>query len=234
MEAFSLARRIGVPGVELDVQQSEDGDLVVFHDGDLRRLAEIDQRIADLPTGDLATVSLSDSARGWVTTGIPTLDDVIDALDDTTYVDIEIKSYADTPPTVSDLVAECIARRGIADRVVVSSFDPRRIRRFRRAFRETMPDSPPPLCATIYSRTPELPWFLRYGGGRYVGGGAVRKPRWSDIPAGRRLTALQLVWTVNDATVAGRLRRDGAAGLIGDDPQMLLSVVTDDPSAPPG
>jgi glycerophosphoryl diester phosphodiesterase len=125
--AFEAARADGADGVELDVRLSRDGELFVFHDEDLRRLAGRRDRVADLAAGELARVELRGGER------IPRLADVIDLLDPL-LVNIEIK-----PPgwrragDVVRAVAGCVARLGAADRVLVSSFDVGTVARVRRA-----------------------------------------------------------------------------------------------------
>ena len=117
MAAFERARADGADGVELDVRLARDGQLVVFHDQDLRRLAGRAERIADLDSGQLAQVELRGGQR------IPRLDEVLEALDPL-LVNVEIK-----PPgwraarEVVGAVHRCVERAAAADRVLVSSFD---------------------------------------------------------------------------------------------------------------
>lgn len=117
MAAFERARADGADGVELDVRLARDGQLVVFHDDDLRRLAGRAERIADLDGGQIARVELAGGAR------IPRLDEVLEALDPL-LVNVEIK-----PPgwrsarEVVRAVSSCVERAAAMDRVLVSSFD---------------------------------------------------------------------------------------------------------------
>ena len=47
MAAFERARTAEADGIELDVRLDRDGTVVVFHDDDLRRLANRPERIAE-------------------------------------------------------------------------------------------------------------------------------------------------------------------------------------------
>lgn len=117
MAAFERARADGADGVELDVRLARDGQLVVFHDEDLRRLAGRAERISDLDIGQIGRVELAGGER------IPRLDQVLEGLDPL-LVNVEIK-----PPgwrsarEVVRAVHRCVERAAAVDRVLVSSFD---------------------------------------------------------------------------------------------------------------
>jgi glycerophosphoryl diester phosphodiesterase len=235
LDAFARARADGIPGVELDIQLSRDEAIVVHHDRDLRRLGGHEGLIAELPAQELAEIPLSDGKRKLSATGVPTLEAVFETLGPEIFVDIEIKSYPDTPVAIAEKLVALIRRLDIASRVFVSSFDPRRIRDFHRAWRrEELPaagNEPP--CAAIYADVDEVPWMLRRGAGAVLGGCSIRKPSWRDVvtadgktyEAEKPVRGTVVPWTVNDAVVARALRDAGVAGLIGDDPVMLSQAI---------
>jgi glycerophosphoryl diester phosphodiesterase len=116
--AFSRARSDGADGIELDVRLTADGELAVFHDEDLTRIAGRPGRIAELTWRELAAVSLPGGER------IPRLDEVL-AETDPLLVNIEIKQPGwRRVRAVVAAVAACVERAGARDRVIVSSFDP--------------------------------------------------------------------------------------------------------------
>ena len=53
LRAFALAADMGADGVELDVQISKDGRLVVFHDDELSRLTGFTGSVADYTYAEL-------------------------------------------------------------------------------------------------------------------------------------------------------------------------------------
>ena len=73
-------------GIEIDVQLSADGAAMVFHDYDLRRLAEDSGPIQQRSAADLGRVTLRGSDEG-----IPTLPEVLDLVDGRVPLLIEIK-----------------------------------------------------------------------------------------------------------------------------------------------
>src|SRR5262245_9472854 len=130
LPAFRLAREQGADGVELDVLRCGSGEVVVFHDDDLVRLARRPGRIRDLDYGQLRKIDLGGGAT------IPLLDEVLAELGGM-LVNVELKTSPHWLGRAHDdglaaAVAASIARHGLQDRALVSSFDPLLLLRFRR------------------------------------------------------------------------------------------------------
>lgn len=83
--AFMKAREQGY-GVELDVQMTKDGKLVVFHDGTLKRMCGIEGFLRDYTYEELQAFTLKDTNER-----IPLFDDVLRILEDVNLI-CEIKS----------------------------------------------------------------------------------------------------------------------------------------------
>jgi glycerophosphoryl diester phosphodiesterase len=91
--AFQAACEAGY-GVELDVQLSADGEAMVFHDGQLRRMTGRDGRIADHTAADLRLMRLAGTEET-----IPTLADALTEIGRRAMVHIEIKiPYGEVGP----------------------------------------------------------------------------------------------------------------------------------------
>ncbi|HEY0712442.1 MAG TPA: glycerophosphodiester phosphodiesterase [Polyangia bacterium] len=121
LPAFAQAEAEGADGVELDVFLCASGEIVVFHDDDLQRLAGMPQRVRELSLRELRAVTLLRGGR------IPTLAEVFEACGPELLVNVEIKSLGmgdrSLPALVagvSDVIDHCAA----ASRVLISSFDP--------------------------------------------------------------------------------------------------------------
>ena len=228
LPAFARAAgTAGVSGVELDVQLSRDDEVVVAHDRDLARLGGDPQAIAGLTAAELATRELRverPAGPASTATGVPTLNAVVDAVPAPLLIDIELKSYSDMRPGLPEAVARLIHDRGIADRVLVSSFDPRLVRAFRTAAAGL---GLRVVTAAIYSGDAEVPWLLRRGLGVRWSGSEVAKPSWASLLRRRPPRRWSLVWTVNDREVVERLTGRGVAGYIGDDPAALRRWITE-------
>ncbi len=124
MAAFARARSEGADGVELDVLLCRTGEVVVFHDDDLRRLAGRPESIAGLSLADLRGVMLT---RGGA---IPTLEEAIEACGPELLVNVELKASGMSGGHIAALVdgvARLLERMAVGHRILVSSFSPRAV-----------------------------------------------------------------------------------------------------------
>ncbi len=58
LPSFSLAREMGVDGVELDVHLSKDGEVIVIHDATLNRTTNGDGAVSGLTLNELRRLDL--------------------------------------------------------------------------------------------------------------------------------------------------------------------------------
>ena len=124
LAAFRLARDDGADAVELDVRACRSGEVVVFHDEDLRRLAGRPDRIAELPLEAVREVALVAAAGGG---GISLLAEVLEELGPGMLVNVEIKAPRALAAGMGRLVAgvtRVVDACGAGARVLVSSFNP--------------------------------------------------------------------------------------------------------------
>ncbi|MEY2694215.1 MAG: hypothetical protein RL142_563 [Actinomycetota bacterium] len=110
IQAFKDAVASGADYVETDVQATKDGEVVVFHDSDLRRILGINKQIADVTLKELETLAANRQIE------IPRLEVALGALP-TARFNIDIKALAAAEET-----GRLIERFGASDRVLVSSF----------------------------------------------------------------------------------------------------------------
>lgn len=120
--AFLAAIDAGAQGIELDVHGSLDGTICVHHDPapvGADAAGEPWQPIAMLDAKEIAAISLTDSV------GIPTLDEVIEAVAGRAQIFIEIKGSA-----IEEAVVRCLKRHvARLDHFSCHSFDHRIVRR---------------------------------------------------------------------------------------------------------
>jgi glycerophosphoryl diester phosphodiesterase len=110
LEALVLATGIaGCDGVELDVRLSRDGVPVLLHDASLERVQGRDERVWELDAGELRPA------------GIPSLAEVLAALPDDAFLDVELKGDGHGAATAAVLRA---ALGTAPQRAVLSSFEP--------------------------------------------------------------------------------------------------------------
>lgn len=131
MAAFRQTLALPVDAIELDVQMSRDGHVIVFHDETVERLTEGRGNILDLDLVDLRALNAAAHfPGGWPQAQqMPLLSEVLDfARAETMQVYIEIKSgkrdgvYARYPGIAEAVVRE-VRAAGMLERVLVMSFD---------------------------------------------------------------------------------------------------------------
>lgn len=86
MKAFERAVDIGV-GIELDVRESADGTLYIFHDDDLKRMCGVDQKFKETHDAELDSILLLGSNEH-----IPRFSDVLVLVDGRVPLLIELKA----------------------------------------------------------------------------------------------------------------------------------------------
>lgn len=131
LAAFQGAIDMGADMVELDVQLSADGEVVVFHDDTLSRCTQGRGRLADYRLAQLKKLDAGSwFAKAFSGETIPTLDEVLHICRGRIAVNIEIKTEAVTDSPACGIEEKCLARvsaAGMRDHVAYSSFDPRAI-----------------------------------------------------------------------------------------------------------
>lgn len=198
------AAAVGEPDyVEIDVQQARGGELVVFHDATLRRLAGDSRRISDLTAAELAEIPIR---QGGSVDRIPTLAAVLERaqqLDQPLF--LELKIHGRETPTYFDRLIIELERYDALDTVRIASFDRDVIERF--ALRQ--PTVPAGLLVSLnLGRAPATSAdFLVVNYDSYTP--ALRDDAWA--------RGLELyVWTVNDMRAVRDLLRDSVNGIITD------------------
>ncbi len=130
LAAFRNALTLATDAIELDVQMSRDGQLIVFHDNTLERLTDGQGNILD---GDFAYLrSLNAAAHfkgGWpVAQQIPTLREVLELARGRKQVYIEIKTskrdgVEGRYPNIAKAVVKEVQAHAMTKQIVVISFD---------------------------------------------------------------------------------------------------------------
>ncbi|MDY7228429.1 glycerophosphodiester phosphodiesterase [Hyalangium rubrum] len=123
LDAFAEAVKQGADGVELDAMVCGSGEVVVCHDERLDRLARLPWEVRTTPYWKLQRADVG-SPLGFAPARIPLLEEVLDALPAHFLINIELKCDHFDDGGLAVKVAELVTRRGLAERVVVSSFNP--------------------------------------------------------------------------------------------------------------
>ena len=133
--AFKAVAKLPIYGVELDVHLTKDGELVVIHDESIDRTSTGTGNVKDLSLAELRAYDYGSwFSSEFANESIPTLKDVLQIFKDTNHhINIELKSDIFPYEGLGNKVLHEIESLGIADRVVVSSFDHEAIREFKKS-----------------------------------------------------------------------------------------------------
>ncbi|MBQ0138098.1 MAG: glycerophosphodiester phosphodiesterase [Kurthia sp.] len=125
LPAFEEAARLAVDGVELDVQRTKDGVLVVNHDERIHRTSNGKGHIADLNFEQLRKLDFGSwKDEKFKGTQIPTLEEVLLIFKHTHHViNIEIKTDVVPYEGIEEEVIALVSRLGMSNRIIYSSFD---------------------------------------------------------------------------------------------------------------
>jgi glycerophosphoryl diester phosphodiesterase len=208
MPAFEAALAAGLNGVELDVQRTRDGVLVVHHDFHLpdgRFIAALEFAELRLPDGY----------------SVPKLEEVLVWAKKTgAYLNIEIKLETLATDGREHEVAALVERSGLGQQIIISSFNPFSLARLRY-------HAPALETALLYYNHPKMPWWLRDGMTAPLLGISAIHPHHSLVTPALMARAKQRgwkvnVWTVNEPSDVSRVLALGVDGIIGDLPETLL------------
>ena len=117
-------------GIELDIQLTKDGEIVVIHDETVDRTTDVKGYVRDYTLQELKKLRVKTGTDfqdiSSVELCVPTMDEVLDVLEPKLKkgmkLNIELKTSVYEYPGIEKKIVELIERRGLADSVVYSSF----------------------------------------------------------------------------------------------------------------
>ncbi|MFI8685891.1 glycerophosphodiester phosphodiesterase [Rossellomorea sp. NPDC077527] len=135
LAAFKAAAESGAHGIELDVQLSKDGQIVVIHDETIDRTTNGTGYVKDMTWEQLRTYD----AGSWFHPSfkgesIPSLEEVLDVVTahhDSMIINIELKNDQIDYPQLEEKVLDLLDEKGMKEQTIISSFNPESLRRVR-------------------------------------------------------------------------------------------------------
>lgn len=221
LAAFRQAADKGAEAVEFDVKLTADGQVVVLHDQTVDRTTGGVGNVAGLTLAALRDLDagawFSEQFRGE---RIPTLDEVFDGFGRRLYMNVELTNYATPGDDLVSRVALLVEKHGLQERVLLSSFFARNLRRAR----ALLPQVPRALLAW----RGWLGYPARACGWR--GDYVALHPHLDDVDAGLVFRAQAAgkrlhVWTVNAEADLKNMIGLGVDGIITDDPGLTLRLL---------
>lgn len=221
MSAFRLAVSLGYGYLETDVQVTRDGVLLAFHDSVLDRVTDRTGAIEELTHAEIRVALIGGREP------VPTLAELFDEFPGIRF-NIDIKSERSVAA-----LAEFIETREAWDQVLVGSFSPRRLNRFRALTRGRVATSAHPLEVLAFRLLPSGRLADRVTRHRVA---ALQIPRRrgrlviTTRALVRRAHAAGVhvhVWTVDDPTEMRELLDWGVDGLVTDRTDVLKAVLVE-------
>lgn len=221
LEAFRLAAAMGADGVELDVQLSKDGQLVVAHDETIDRVSDGTGYIKDYTLAQLKTFSFNRTCPEVTEARIPTLREVYELLKPAALtINAELKTGIILYEGIEEKVLELAAEMGMEDRVIYSSFYHPSLVRLKEL-------DPSVKTGLLYSDG----WLdaAAYGKKR-VGVDALHPALYHMqdaglLPSAREQGLKVHVWTVNEREYMEALARQGVEAIITNKPDLCRKTI---------
>ena len=125
MKAFIEAERVGADGLELDVQLTKDGEIVVIHDEKVDRTTNGKGFIKDFTFKDLRKLDASYNKKTFLhKEPIPALNEVLEWMTTNQVIcNIELKNGVLPYKGLEEKVIALIQSYGLTERVILSSFN---------------------------------------------------------------------------------------------------------------
>lgn len=217
--AFSDAISVGADFIELDVQQTRDGVLVVMHDSNLKRTTGVNKDIWDVDYADVQNLD----AGSWfdpayANARIPTLEETLQFVDKWAKLNIEIKPTKHGSDTLEQDVAELITQYQYTDACYVTSFSYGSLKKVKEANPEIRTGY---LMSVAYGQFYSLKYADAFSLNKVFVTSQV-------VNAAHQQGKQIFAWTVNSMSEVRSLCNLHVDSIITDDPVMVQNVISRD------
>ncbi len=215
LAAVRLAIEAGSDWVEIDVQETADGEVVVIHDSDFMKLARNKTKVWDARLPDLNDIDIGGSfGPPFENERVPKLSEVLQLCQGKTGVLIELKYYGHDQD-LEQRVVDIVEKYGMSNEVMVMSLKPEGVRKIKRL-------RPNWKCGLLLS----------------VSVGNIQKIEADFLAVNARFATRSLinklhhankeiyVWTVDDPVSMSSLMNRGVDGVITNLPEVGRNVLT--------
>jgi glycerophosphoryl diester phosphodiesterase len=220
LPAFKKAIEMGADGVELDIQLTRDGEIVVCHDETIDRTSNGTGFLKDYTLAQLRRFNFNKTHPEVEHADIPTMKEVFELIRPTSLtINIELKTGVFFYEGIEEKIVHLTHEMGMADRVIYSSFNHYSILRIQQL-------DPQARTAFLYSDGfMDMP---AYGQAHYVSAlhpwfGNIRYP---DFMKECREKGLEVnVWTVNEEQYIEMCAQAGVHAIITNVPDHARAVL---------
>ncbi|MDD3339695.1 MAG: glycerophosphodiester phosphodiesterase [Lachnospiraceae bacterium] len=219
LPAFRLAMEQGADGIELDVQLTKDGEVVVLHDETLDRTSTGKGLVKDYTLEELRTMSFHNHMEEHKGVAIPLLKEVLELVKPGRMeVNIELKTGIFWYPEIEKKTMDIVKAAGMEERVIYSSFNHYSIQEVRRL---------DPQAQTAYLFGDVILDVEKYAKNTGVDAlhPAVYHLKMSDFMKRYKESGLKVrVWTVNKKEHMKEFMENGIEAVITNYPDIALDI----------
>ena len=200
--------------VELDVQESGDDQIVVIHDRDLKKVANVDLIVSESSAAELRQHDIgSHFSTEFSGERIPTLEEVLELCRGKIKVNIELKTYGKDRVLV-DRVIQIVEAQQMEDQIVIMSLEPELVARARVARPTWKVGQLIAVAAGDITRIDASFLAIQQ---------SLANP--AMVSSAHRKHREVLVWTVNEPIEMSAMLTAGVDGLITDFPELAREVL---------
>lgn len=214
MAAFQQAIKDGADWIEIDVQETADGEVVVLHDSDLMKMAGNPLKIWNANYEDLADIDIG----SWIdpkfsNQRVATLSQVLLLCKNKVGVNIELKYYGHDV-RLEQQVIDIVEAEGMQDQVMIMSLKPEGIKKAEKL----RPDWKFGLLLSVHvGDLKNLPGDFLAVNSRFASRNFVKRAH----AVGKEV----YVWTVNDAATMSQMINRQVDALLTDKPALANQVL---------
>jgi glycerophosphoryl diester phosphodiesterase len=203
LRSYKKALEIGVDAVELDVRKTKDNQLVVIHDGDVKKTTNGKGLVSELTLKQIKEFSTEKGEK------IPTLKEALDFLDKKVKILIELKEEG-----VEEKVLSLVREVGLQKNVIIVSFIEDALRKVRELDKEVetgliYAKHKNPIKSALDLKAQYLVAFYRF-----THTANVQKAHENGLKV--------IVWTVNKPEEVTEYVKKGVDGIASDKPDILI------------
>lgn len=221
LPAFEMAARLGLAGVELDVQLTRDDVLVVCHDETVDRTSDGHGWVKDFTLAELKKMNFNQQFASFGRATIPTLAEVIDCLKPYGLeINVELKNSMIDYPDLEQKVVDLARSKDYLSHIIFSSFNHYSLMRVKAIDKSLY-------CGLLYEATPVRAWeYARQLGmdalhpqfcELYVPGDTCEEAHKAGIEVN--------TWTVNEYEDIRKCIEKGADRIISNYPDRVMELL---------
>lgn len=202
--------------VEIDVQETSDDQVVVFHDSDFMKLSNVDLKIWDATMADLESIDIgSHMDPRFSNERVPTLADLLSLCKGKTKVVIELKYYGHDKD-LEQRVLDIVNAHGMSSDVMYMSLNIAAVSKMKKLD----PDCRAGLLMSVLGgKIRDIDADFLAVNAMFVNRSLIQRAHAS----GKQV----YVWTINDAVTMSRMIGIGVDGLITDKPDLARQVLAE-------